>query len=135
MSEKSSNNTNTKSTRVSGWKAREYVQKLLPFHNSNKQLYAQWEDDLYVVYSYGRHWPLYINWKGVWFANISKVSRTTTKHASQTHPLTQCVPMAKVDMEYLLLFGITPEHMVMAAQHKLLPEHLIPEATQARIAA
>lgn len=130
MSEKS-----TKSTRVSGWKCREYVQRKQPFHNSNKQLYGKWEGDLYVVYSYGPHWPLYINWKGVWFANTSKVSRTTTKHASQTRPLTQCVPMAKDDMVCLMSYGITLEHMVMAAQLKLLPEHLIHEATQARITA
>ena len=125
-----------KSTRVSGWKARPYVQQLKPFHNSNKQLYAQWEGDLYVVYSYGRHWPLYINWNGVWFSNTDKYSRTTTKHASQTHPLTQCVPLSKIDMEYLVLFGRPqPDILVKAAQLKLLSDDLISEVTKARIAA
>lgn len=125
-----------KSTRVSGWKARPYVQQLKPFHNSNKQLYAQWEGDLYVVYSYGRSWPLYINWNGVWFSNTDKYSRTTTKHASQTHPLTQCVPLSKIDMEYLVLFGRPqPDILVKAAQLKLLSDDLISEVTKARIAA
>lgn len=85
-----------KSTRVSGWKARPYVQNLKPFHNSNKQLFGRWEtftkhDDgaRYVVYSYGEHWPLFINHDGVWYGNAEKCTRTTTKHASQAHPLPQ----------------------------------------------
>lgn len=103
-----------KSVRVSGWKCRTYVQNLKLFHNSNKQLFARWEtstthDDgaRYVVYSYGAHWPLYIHHNGVWYANVEKVTRTTTKHASQAHPLTQCVPLSKRDMIILAERGYT----------------------------
>ena len=125
---------NTKSTRVSGWKAREYVQNLKPFHNSNKQLYAQWEGDLYVVYSYGRHWPLYINWKGVWFRNKDKYGPTTSKHSSQANPLVGTVPLDQSLMVLLLAKERPcPEMVVMAAQLKLLPDSLIPEVTKARL--
>lgn len=104
----------TKSTRVSGWKAREYVQNLKPFHNSNKQLYGQWNrftvhDDgpRYVVYSYGAHWPLYIHCNGKWYGNAGKTSRTTTKHASQTHPLQDVIWLTTRDMIVLAERGIT----------------------------
>ena len=139
-----------KSTRVGGQSCRLYIQKLQLFHNSGSNhrhpkgstLWSEWATyadgtpSLYVVYSYGRHWPLYINWNGVWFSNTDKYSRTTTKHASQTHPLTQCVPLSKIDMEYLVLFGRPqPDILVKAAQLKLLSDDLISEVTKARIAA
>lgn len=133
-----------KSTRVGGQSCRPYVQQLQLFHNSGSNhrhpkgstLWSERRGDLYTVFSYGHHWPLYINWKGVWFANRGKISRTTTKHASQAHPLTQCVPLSIVEMEYLVLSGRPqPDILVKAARLKLLPEHLIPEATKARIAA
>ena len=99
MSEKSA-----KSTRVSGWKCRTYVQNKQPFHNSNKQLYGKWvNSDRYVVYSYGAHWPLLV-WDesvGRWFANYNKTSRTTTKHASQTHPLTELHPLSLQQIQVL----------------------------------
>jgi hypothetical protein len=89
-----------------------------------------------MVFSYRFSFPIYANWKGVWFANKDKVSRTTSKHQSQAHPLTQCVPVERIDLEYLALFGEpAPELLVRAAQLKLLPDELIHEATKARIAA
>lgn len=103
-----------KSTRVSGWKARPYVQQLKPFHNSNKQLFGRWEaftvhndGPRYVVYSYGTHWPLYIHYNGRWYGNAEKTSRTTTKHSSQTHPLTDVTWLTKRDMIVLAERGIT----------------------------
>lgn len=134
-----------KSTVTSGWKARQYVQELKPFHNNSKTgsgpkdstLWGEFvSDGLYVVYSYRRSWPIYANWKGVWFANKDRFSRTTSKHQSQAHPLTQCVPVERISLEYLALFGEpVPELLVRAAQLKLLPDELIHEATKARITA
>lgn len=133
-----------KSTRVSGWKAREYVQKLQLFHNSGTNhrhpkgatLWSEQRGDIYVVFSYGYHWPLYINWKGVWFRNSDKYGLTTSKHSSQANPLVQCVPLCQSLMVMLLAKERPcPEMIVMAAQLKLLPDSLIPEVTSARIAA
>lgn len=139
-----------KSTRVGGQSCRLYIQKLQLFHNSGSNhrhpkgstLWSEWATyadgtpSLYVVFSYGYHWPLWINWKGIWFGNIDKFSRTTTKHHSQTHPLTQYVPMTKLDMEYLALFGQPGESaLVEAAQLKPLPDELMPLAVKARITA
>jgi hypothetical protein len=109
-------------TVTSGGKAREFVQKLQPFKNNSKSgsgpkgasLWGEWltftdADPIYVVYSYGRHWPLFANWKGVWFANEDKASRTTSKHYSQAHPHTVVVDLPQIDMEYLVLFLCRPE--------------------------
>ncbi len=131
-----------KSTRVGGHSCRSFVQKLQPFHNKGSTLWGEWlsfsdgTPSLYVVYSYGKHWcwPLYANWRGVWFSNKDKFGRTTTKHSSQTHPLCPTVPLSKVDLEYLVLFGQPHDNdLVAAAKLRLLPDDLIPMAVAARI--
>ena len=80
-----------KPKRTTGQGARSYVQAQQPFTNSNDQLYGQWETpQIYVVYSYGDHWPLFM-WNDVlklWFENEEKYSATTSKHRSSTHPHT-----------------------------------------------
>jgi hypothetical protein len=89
--------TKQKLTRINGRTCRAWVQERTPFQNSNGQLFGQWENldgrentsALYVVYSYGQHWPLfaYDNDRGLWFENSDKFSRTTSKHRMQAHPL------------------------------------------------
>jgi hypothetical protein len=78
-----------KPIKTSGWRARTHVQAKENFKNHNGQLFGRWETPLlYVVYSYGTHWPLFA-WDGFeWYENEEKCSPTTTKHRSQTHPLT-----------------------------------------------
>ena len=86
----------TKTTKIAGWKARPYVQDKKAFRNHNNQLFARWETPLlYVVYSYGDHWPLFI-WDGFdWYENEDKYSPTTSKHRSQTHPLVNTVKVSR----------------------------------------
>jgi len=123
-----------KSVKVSGWKCRTYVQNLIPFHNSESTLWGEQHGGNYVVYSYGRHWPLYVNWKGVWFSNKEKYSVTTSKHSSQANPLGGTVPISKINLEYLALFGIPHDSdLIEAAKLNLLPEDLIPMAVVARV--
>lgn len=40
----------------------------------------------YVVYSYGYHFPMYMELAGVWYRNTDKYSVTTSKHKGQAHP-------------------------------------------------
>lgn len=59
-----------------------------PFRNGNNTLFsAEWRR-LYVVYSYGEHWPLFIYDRdmGVWFENETSSTVTTNKHRSQARP-------------------------------------------------
>ena len=59
--------------RVSNNKAIEYVEKLEEFDGSNTM--GRWvgDENLYVVYSYGSHFPMYIYDKeqGKWIGNKS----------------------------------------------------------------
>ena len=64
----------------------------------------------YVVYSYGEHFPLFIceEFDGVevWYENVDKYSRTTSKHHSQAHPHFPTVPMNTNAMRTIARTGI-----------------------------
>lgn len=90
----------TATPRIANSACRAYVQERRPFKGNN--LWGEWyetgfvNDDgstgvhrRYVVYSYRYTWPLFI-YDPVcdqWYENRDKVSRTTTKHKGQAHPL------------------------------------------------
>lgn len=67
--------------------AREYVRNRIVFDGSN--LFARYAtDNLYVVYSYGFHFPMYIwdNTCGIWLRNVTEKSASTAKHYSECCP-------------------------------------------------
>jgi hypothetical protein len=72
--------------RTTGQRCRPYVTARQPFTNSNGQLFARYEQGLFVVYSYGAHWPLYIYDGAQWLENSDRASMTTSKHRSQARP-------------------------------------------------
>jgi hypothetical protein len=101
--------------RIANYAARDYVRKTEAFTGNN--IFAHWvkgedEQSRYVVFSYEPHWPLFI-WCPVterWFANASKISRTTSKHHTQTHPLPQdhpAIPLHVDDMIKVAHAGVT----------------------------
>jgi len=134
-----------KSTRVSGQKCRSFVKELKLFHNSGfntrhpkgSTLWSELRDDIYAVYSYGQHWPLYINWKGIWFSNNDKSpSSTTTRHRGYANPYVTTVPLSSMEMCRMSTYGKPePEMLVGAARRNLIPDHLIPAVTAIRIGA
>lgn len=83
--------TTEKPPRVANSNARKYVQQRKPFRGNNT--YGACIEDRYVVYSYGEHWPLFVYDDGRWFANSDRYSRSTSKHRTQLHPLTDCTPL------------------------------------------
>jgi hypothetical protein len=94
--------------KTSNCNARAYVQRLKEFKANN--LWSEWvadtntqnqtEDARYVVYSYDRHWPLFIYEVRVdaWFENTSKYGVTTSKHKTQSHPHTDTTQLHVDDM-------------------------------------
>ena len=80
--------------KISNSNARRYVQDCKEFKANN--LWAEWvhdentdtKDARYIVYSYDRHWPLFIYEARIdaWFENASKYGPTTSKHHGQAHP-------------------------------------------------
>ena len=73
--------------RISNRNASSYVHKKKEFQGNNT--YGRWENtNIYAVYSYGTHFPIYVYDKSydVWFGNKKKYSKTTSKHQTQLHP-------------------------------------------------
>lgn len=67
----------------------------------------------YVVYSYGKHFPMYIYEQGTWYANCDKYSPSTSRHQSQANPCigqsqhTQPpIPMTTPQMLQIVRYGI-----------------------------
>ena len=70
---------------------RSWVDDRDPFKTGNKTIFAEFsgtDNKLYVVYSYGYHFPMYVYDRehGQWLGNKDKYSRTTSKHQSQARP-------------------------------------------------
>lgn len=66
----------------------EYTSTHQLFDTSNGTVFAKDKGDLYVVYSYGEHFPMYVYDKFVelWFGNYNKYSPTTSKHQTLARP-------------------------------------------------
>ena len=67
--------------------ASEYINRCEPFKGSNT-FAEKHTDNLYVVYSYGYHFPMYVYDYSIreWYENSDKYSSTTSKHQSQCRP-------------------------------------------------
>jgi hypothetical protein len=83
--------------RVANKNASKYVNELKEFKGSyNKyadddaSIFAEYYDkkNLYVVYSYGYHFPMYIydQQAGIWIGNEDRHSMSTSKHQSLCRP-------------------------------------------------
>tara|TARA_R100001086_G_scaffold242011_1_gene169343 strand:+ start:1748 stop:2110 length:363 start_codon:yes stop_codon:yes gene_type:complete len=80
--------------KIANKNASEYVNKCDVFQGSN--IFAEvirhhtlgCNEDLYVVYSYGHHFPMYVYDYDTreWYANSNKYSSTTSRHQSQCRP-------------------------------------------------
>ena len=102
----------SKYIRCSNREARRHVQNHRSFRGNN--LYANWvvvshDEYLYVVYSYGEHWPLFIYHEptDTWFENLERHSVTTSKHRSQAHPHLDTKQVTKGFLLDLTLLGLT----------------------------
>lgn len=61
---------------------------------------------MYVVFSYGDHWPLFVNHDGVWYENSSSRSRTTSCHRSKAHPHTETIPATCEELIGFVNYGM-----------------------------
>lgn len=77
-------------SRIANAACRSLVKACVPF-KCHGSMFAKWESAsdgtrMYVVYSYGEHWPLFVCHEGTWYENSGRYSVTTSKHRSQSHP-------------------------------------------------
>jgi hypothetical protein len=101
--------------KVANAKCRDLVSRRLPFKGSN--LWGNWscptnaedieKDCIYVVYSYGTHFPLWVYDPLVdrWFGNADNYSVTTSKHRSQSQPLDVTVKWFDTETMKRLTYG------------------------------
>jgi len=76
--------------RVANAKCRLYVERCEPFRGSNLYgIYSLMDADheVYTVFSYGDHYPMFIYTEGLWFENEDSYSRTTSKQKNQARPM------------------------------------------------
>ena len=90
---------------------RQYVDRRVPFHTTNKQLFGYWcASGVYAVFSYGQHWPLFVYEPKTtsWFANEDKYGTTTSKHYGKAHPFaTPTTKLSCTAMKKLVAVGYT----------------------------
>lgn len=103
--------------KTSNANARQFVARMQEFKANN--LWSEWVADTntanqtdaarYVVYSYDRHWPLFIFDVrcDTWFENASKYGVTTSKHKTQSHPHTGTTQLHVDDMIKVANNGVT----------------------------
>ena len=70
--------------RVSNKNASDYVNDKAEFQGNNT--FSEYINGVYIVYSYGYHFPLFVYKDGNWYANNEKYSSTISKHYSQLCP-------------------------------------------------
>ena len=86
-----------KRERVANKSCRHFVAARVPFIGSNmyaeRRTASHGHSDIYVVYSYGVHWPIYIAevpadacGEITWYENADKFSQSTSRHQSQARP-------------------------------------------------
>jgi len=80
--------------KISNNQMKDFTTHKRAFITNNETVYSEYKtnrrslDELYVVYSYGEHFPMYIYDDEVemWFGNESRYSTTTSKHQALARP-------------------------------------------------
>lgn len=112
--------------------ARKFVQQRVPFQGSNMfaEYFCPYPEGSsegqhgYVVYSYGKHFPMYIclhlGGRDVWFANEDKFSRTTTRRQAQARPIGDGSQMHWLSTEWM-------RRLVMGGYRELVKSRVVGE--------
>lgn len=88
--------------RTSNRRCKQYVNEKTPFKANH--IFAENQGRFYVVYSWGRHFPMYIyDFRNrQWFANKDRYSQSTSVHQSQARPSGDVVYLSTEEMKELL---------------------------------
>ena len=90
----------------------EYTTQRLPFKNSNSTVFTREPPNLYVVYSYGDHFPMYVyDYQAkMWFGNSDKYSVTTSRHQTMARPKGDKIHMLNTDeLKQVICRGLNKE--------------------------
>ena len=90
---------NVKAT--SNSRCRPLVQSCVPFRGSN--LFADTQaNGIYVVWSYGLHFPLFAKVGEQWYENGERYSNTTSKQRGQSHPHTDTIKVSCAELKKII---------------------------------
>ena len=88
-----------------------YVSNRIAFKGSN--LFGEWDyagdyfnngrGTPYIVYSWGRHFPIYAYVYGKWYENTDKYSASTSRHQTQARPDANTIKVNTKDINSMLL--------------------------------
>ena len=87
----------------------------------SRSIFAEQRENLYIVYSYGTHFPMYVydETVGIWLGNQDKYSVSTSKHQSQAHPSEGILHwLSNKELKLLILEGGLVPYMVDKARAK-----------------
>ncbi len=110
--------------KINNCDATEYVDQHEVFNgaknrNGDYTIFSENHIHLYIVYSYGYHFPMYIydHNAQVWFGNQSRYSHTTSKHQSQARP-TQPIDswLSTDEMKSLVKHGSLVDYLIHSAR-------------------
>lgn len=89
-------------TYTSNKNALHLVQARKPFKGSNT--FAEWHGCLYVVYSYGYHFPMFAfdSISKKWYGNGKKYSPSTSRHYSQLSPHAELTKVSTEELQALI---------------------------------
>jgi hypothetical protein len=86
---------------VANSKCRSLVQNCVPFKGSN--LFADTQGNgIYVVFSYGFHFPLFAKVGEQWYENGERYSVTTSKQRGQSHPHTDTIKVSCAELKKII---------------------------------
>jgi hypothetical protein len=86
---------------VSNGRCRPLVQSCVPFRGSN--LFADTQDNgIYVVWSYGLHFPLFAKVGSQWYENDDRYSVTTSKQSGQAHPHAETIKVSCAELKSII---------------------------------
>lgn len=109
--------------RVSNNNAIDKVDSLEEFQGSNTfgkwVSYDEGRTKLYVVYSYGHHFPMYVydDNEDTWVGNKDKYSRSTTRHQSQLRPSEVSIWYNTDELKEVIYHGGLVGYTINKAQH------------------
>ena len=70
--------------KTSNKKAHVFVESKKTFQGN--KTFGEYNDNIYAVYSYGYHFPIYAYINGDWYENTDSYSVTTSRHKTQLRP-------------------------------------------------
>lgn len=88
-----------KREKINNSEMREFTTVRDHFKNNHGSVYTDEVNGLYVVYSYGVHFPMWVYDEGsdMWIGNKSKFSVTTSRTQNQSRPDTDAIEMMHTD--------------------------------------